>query len=83
MYKSDYDSLVSNPVQKEIVTTIQEVILGLYKDIRDLDPHIEPTALARQQGRLAMAEFVLSLPEDILREINEKLEEKTEDTNEG
>ena len=83
MYKSDYEALISNPVWKEIVNTLNETKVGLQSDINDLDPIIEPTALARQQGRLKMAEFVLLLPEDILREINEKLEEKTEETNEG
>lgn len=84
MYKSDYEAFVSNPVWKEIVTTIKETMVGLYEDLRSLDPHMEPTALAKQQGRLAMAEFMLELPDDILREINEKLEEKTEDSdNEG
>jgi hypothetical protein len=83
MYKSDYDAFVSNPVWKEIVSDIKETIVGLYSDIRELDPHMEPTALARQQGRLAMAEFMLALPDDILREINTKLEEKTEEENEG
>ena len=78
MYKSEFDAFIESPIWKEVVSTLKETMLGLYQDIRDLDPHMEPTALARQQGRLAMAEFVLSIPEDILREINEKLEEKTE-----
>jgi hypothetical protein len=83
VYKSDYDAFISSPIWKEIVDTLKETIVGLTSDISDLDPKEEMTALARQQGRKKMAEFVLEMPEDILREINEKLEEKTEVTNEG
>ncbi|OQB09793.1 MAG: hypothetical protein BWY21_00644 [Parcubacteria group bacterium ADurb.Bin216] len=82
MYKSDYESFISNPIWKEMKGTLEEIRVGLFEDLKDLDPHLDGSSLARQQGRLKMLEFVLLLPEDILREINEKLEENTEDKNE-
>jgi|GEM_PF-2178279 hypothetical protein len=82
MYKSDYESFINNPIWKEMKETLEEVKIGLFEDLKELDPHLEVSGLARQQGRLKMLEFVLLLPEDILREINEKLEENTEDKNE-
>jgi hypothetical protein len=82
MYKSDYDQFVTSPIWHEVKATLDEVKVGLLADLSDLDPKEEMTSIARQQGRLKMVEFVLALPEDILREINEKLEEKTEDKNE-
>lgn len=82
VYKSDYEALVSNPIWKEIVATLEEVMEGLISDLSELDPKEEMTNLARQQGRKAMVEFVLGLPSRILEEIEaeqKKLEEKTED----
>lgn len=78
MYKSDYDSFISNPIWKEIVKTVEETIQGLISDLSETDPFVEPGKLAKQQGRKAMAEFILALPEDILREINENLEKVRE-----
>ena len=82
MYKSEYDAFISSPIWKEMAITLKETITGLLSDLAELDPKEETTALARQQGRLKMLEFLLLMPEDILREINEKLEEKREDNNE-
>lgn len=76
MYRSEYDSFVTSPIWHEIVTTLKETREGLLSDIAELDPFAEATQLARQQGRLKMLEFVLALPDDILREINENLEKK-------
>ena len=78
MYLSEYQSFVTNPVWVEIRKTLEEVRFGLLDDLKELDPVCEASNIARQQGRLKMLEFVLVLPEDILREINEKLEETTE-----
>jgi hypothetical protein len=78
MYRSDYEALVSNPVWKEMVETLNESAKGLYADLRELDPHLEPSSISKQQGRLLMLEFVLGLPSIILAEIeenNKKLEE--------
>lgn len=72
MYRSDYESFIRNPVWKEIQSTLNEVIDGLYDDLVETLPQGEGAALiGRQQGRLKLAEFVLSLPEDMLREITE------------
>ena len=79
MYKSDYDAFISNPIWKEIVTTLRETKEGLIEDLKEMDPFADATNLARQQGRLKMLEFVLALPDDILREIEENLEKKTEE----
>lgn len=76
MYRSEYDSFVTSPIWHEIVSTLKETRDGLLSDIAELDPFAEATQLARQQGRLKMLEFVLALPDDILREINENLEKK-------
>lgn len=76
MYRSEYDSFVTSPIWHEIVITLKETREGLLSDIAELDPFAEATQLARQQGRLKMLEFVLALPDDILREINENLEKK-------
>ena len=76
MYRSEYDSFVTSPIWHEIVNTLKETREGLISDIAELDPFAEATQLARQQGRLKMLEFVLALPDDILREINENLEKK-------
>lgn len=76
MYRSEYDSFVTSPIWHEIVSTLKETREGLLSDIAELDPFAEATQLARQQGRLKMLEFVLALPDDILREINENLEKK-------
>ncbi len=82
MYKSEYDSFISSPIWAEIVVTLKETRDGLLSDIMELDPIAEATQLARQQGRLKMLDFVLELPEDILREINENLEKKVEEKDE-
>lgn len=79
MYRSEYDSFVTSPIWHEIVITLKETREGLLSDIAELDPFAEATQLARQQGRLKMLEFVLALPDDILREIEENLEKKTEE----
>lgn len=77
MYKSDYESFVSNPIWKEIVATLVEVKSGILFDLADIDPFKDGTSIARQQGRIKMLEFVLALPADILREIEEtKLKEE-------
>lgn len=76
MYRSEYDSFVTSPIWHEIVITLKETREGLLSDIAELDPFAEATQLARQQGRLKMLEFVLAIPDDILREINENLEKK-------
>ena len=76
MYRSEYDSFVTSPIWHEVVSTLKETREGLISDIAELDPFAEATQLARQQGRLKMLEFVLALPDDILREINENLEKK-------
>jgi hypothetical protein len=73
MYKSDYEQMISNPVWKEIVTTLQEVMRGLQDDVMSLDPLENSSEMAQKQGRYKMAEFVLALPEDILREIEETI----------
>jgi len=69
MHKSDYEHYISSPMWHEIKSTLKEVIVGLHEDIANLDPHTEPTELARKQGRLAMAMWMLSQPEAILEEI--------------
>ena len=84
MYKSEYDQFVSNPIWKEIVSTLEETKVGLYSDIAHLDPIAEATELARKQGRLYMLEFVQTeLLADILREIiedsNKVVEEKEDE----
>jgi predicted glycoside hydrolase/deacetylase ChbG (UPF0249 family) len=53
----------------EIKSTLKEVIVGLHEDIANLDPNTEATELARKQGRLAMAVWMLAQPEAILEEI--------------
>jgi hypothetical protein len=79
MYKSDYEALVSNPVWKEIVGTLEEIMKGLATyDLVNLDPQEEGTKLARQQGRYKMAEFVIAQPEAILLEIEEDNNAKEE-----
>ena len=82
MYKSDYEAFISSPIWHEIVDTLKETKEGLIEDMKELDPFAEATNLARQQGRLKMLEFVLLLPEDILREINEKAKEIMEEKDE-
>ena len=82
MYKSDYEAFVSNPIWHEILDTLKDTKEGLIEDMKELDPFAEATNLARQQGRLKMLEFVLLLPEDILREINEKVKEMMEEKDE-
>ncbi|OQB06124.1 MAG: hypothetical protein BWY21_01953 [Parcubacteria group bacterium ADurb.Bin216] len=79
MYRSEYDSFVTSPIWHEIVDTLKETKEGLLNDVAELDPFADATKLARQQGRLKMLEFVLALPDDILREIEENLEKKTEE----
>lgn len=79
MYKSEYDSFITSPIWHEIVDTLKETRDGLLNDIIEIDPFADATRLARQQGRLKMLEFVLALPDDILREINENLEKTTEE----
>ena len=71
MYRSDYEALLKNSVWQEIVMTLEEVSLGLADDLKNIDPVKDPGLLARQQGRLLMAEYVLSMPVDMLREIEE------------
>jgi hypothetical protein len=71
VYRSEYESFVKSAIWHEITTTLKETREGLLSDIAELDPFSEATNLARQQGRLKMLEFVLALPEDILREIEE------------
>jgi len=72
MYHSDYENFISNPMWKEIVITIKETLRGLHDDIAEMAPYGEDAIkLARQQGRIKMAEFILMLPEDMLREIEE------------
>ncbi len=77
MYRSDYESFTSNPVWKEMVETLTEVKAGLNKDLAEYDPITQTTQLARAQGRLALIDFVMELPEDILREIKENEETNT------
>ena len=74
MYKSDYEVLINNTVWKEIVSTLEEVSRSLVEDLKNIDPVASAGLMARQQGRLLMAEFILSIPADILREIEEKQE---------
>ncbi len=79
MHQHDFDSFVENLIWKEIVITLKEVIAGLHEDISSLLPFGEEAVrLAQQQGRLKMAEYVLQLPADMLREIkdNKNREEK-------
>ncbi len=81
MYRSDYESFISSPMWKEIVLTLKETIKGLNDDLVEMLPFGENAiALARQQGRIKMAEFVLMLPEDILRDVEEdkKREERSD-----
>lgn len=73
MHKSDYDHFVTSPMWHEIKDTLREVILGLHEDLANLDPATDATELARKQGRLAMAIWMLAQPEAILEEI--KIEE--------
>ena len=86
MHRSDLDSLLRNPVWHEVVATLKETMASIVaKDFANLSPFGEGAVdLARQQGRYKMAEFVLMLPEDILREIEleEKREERKEDGSE-
>ncbi len=83
MYKSDYEAFISNPIWKEIVTTLKETREGLIEDLKEMDPFADATNLARQQGRLKMLEFVLTeMVEDILREINERAREIMEEKDE-
>ena len=69
MHKSDYDHFVTSPMWHEIVETLKEVKVGLLEDIANLDPKEEATELARKQGRLAMANWMLLQPDAILIEI--------------
>jgi uncharacterized protein with von Willebrand factor type A (vWA) domain len=72
MYRSDYENFIKNSVWKEIQDTLKETIDGLLDDLVEIVPQGDGIAeVARQQGRLKMAKFVLALPEDILREITE------------
>ena len=86
MHKSDVENLLKNPIWQEIVITLKETMLAIVaKDFANVSPFGEGAIdLARQQGRYKMAEFVLLLPEDILREIEleEKREERKEDGSE-
>jgi hypothetical protein len=84
MYFSDYESFVKSPVWKEIVETLTEVKEGIYEDFKKFDPNGEATNIARHQGRLLMIDFILALPYDIKREIEEtnrklKNEEETDE----
>jgi len=86
MYKSAVEDLQKNPAWQEIVSTLKEVQAGLIFDLQDMDPFGDgATKIARQQGRLKMLEFVLSIPDDILREIEEdnKREADKEERKEG
>ena len=69
MYKSAVEDLQKNQAWQEIVNTLNEVKVGIIFDLQDIDPVDNACTIARQQGRLKMLEFVLSIPEDILREI--------------
>ena len=80
MYLSDYESLVDNAMWVEIVRTLEEVKVGLLEDLKELDPSTEATALARQQGRLKMVEFVLSMPEDIKHEMEQMIKKSKEES---
>jgi hypothetical protein len=69
IHKSEYDSFISNPAWKEIVETISGSMQLIDNDLRTIDPLTDGTALARQQGRYAMASEILRMPEGILEEI--------------
>jgi hypothetical protein len=73
MYKSEYEAFISSPIWKEILATLKETEAGLLEDLKELDPNVEATSIARQQGRIKMLNFVISMPEDILREIEENI----------
>lgn len=75
MTKADYEAFERNPIWKEISSTLEEVIVGIVDDLSNMDPVTQAGALAKKQGRKLMAEFVLSLPKDILVEIEEKNKE--------
>ena len=75
IYRHDVEELLKNPAWLEIKQTIEETMVGLRDDMLELDPHKQPTELARQQGRYKMAEFLLMLPQDILLEIEQGEEE--------
>lgn len=81
MHKSDYLALRDNAVWKKIVSTLNEVKIGLNSDLAEYDPITQTTKLARAQGRLAMVDFLIELPEDILREIEENI--KLEESKDG
>jgi hypothetical protein len=75
MYKSEYEVFINNSIWKEVVSTLEEVSRSLVEDLKNIDPVLNAGLMAKQQGRLLMAEFILSIPADILREI-EEIEDK-------
>lgn len=81
MSKAAVENLEQNPIWREIVDTLKEVMEGLKIDAMHLDP-ISEVEIARIQGRYIMAEFVLAQPLAILRELEEtaKIEERKEGT---
>lgn len=79
MYHSDYEAFASNPVWKEILSTVKEVKEGIIEDLKKLDPFNQATELARHQGRILMIDFLLALPGDIKREIELNLREQSKE----
>lgn len=73
MHKHDVDNLLANPAWQEIADILTETRRGLVEDLCELDPVGEGGKIARQQGRLKMVDFMLSLPDSFIEEM--KLEE--------
>jgi len=76
MYISDYEAFVRSPLWHEITSTLKEVRDGLHKDLGSLDPNTQATPIARCQGRLALIDFILALPDDIKMEIEAEMRAK-------
>jgi len=82
MHRSDYENLVSNPVWKEILSTCDDVVKGIYVDLGAMNPITEAMEMARKQGRLTMVAWFLAQPKEILREIEETQDKQTEERGE-
>ena len=79
MYRSDYESFITNPIWLEMKKNIEEAMLGLQEELIKFNAITETVELSRAQGRIMMADDVLRFPADILLEIKDKekeLEEK-------
>jgi hypothetical protein len=84
MYKSDYDSFVSNPIWREIEETSKEVKRGLVEDLINMDPIAEASEMSKKQGRLKMLDWLMAQPLAILEEVEaNKLKEERKESSHG